>query len=154
MIEALFGDMTISQIIGDGALIALIVSTLFEISPIKWNPITSILSWLGKKMNSQVLDKVEEQDAKIKTLDSKIDYLDKKIDMNEVDRIRWEILDFANSCRNGRRHTKDEFDHIINQHEKYENIIESRELTNGLVTLEFEYIRVLYKHCQEKNSFL
>lgn len=154
MLEEIFGNVTLSQVIGDGALIALAISTLVEITPIKWNPISSLLTWLGKKMNSQVLERVDKQDKKIDSLNEKIDFVDRKIDMNEVDRIRWEILDFANSCRNGRRHTKDEFEHIIQQHVKYHQIIESRDMTNGLITIEYEYIESLYKHCLEKNSFL
>lgn len=154
MIEALFGDMTLSQIIGDGALLALIVSTLFEISPIKWNPITSILTWLGKKMNSQVMEKVEGQDKKIDSLDQKMVALDLKIDMNEVDHIRWEILDFANECREGRRHTKDEFEHIISQNTKYHTIITEHDMKNGLIDLEYAYIVHIYNKCLEDNSFL
>lgn len=147
MIETLFGDLTLRQIIGDGALIALIVSTVIEITPIKWSPITSILSWLGKKMNSQVIEQVKAQEKKI-------DALDKKIDMNEVDRIRWEILSFANECKNDRKHTKDEFEHVIGLHEKYEEILDNRDMTNGLVTIEFEYIAEIYHNCLINNSFL
>lgn len=154
MIETLFSDLTLSQIVGDGALIALIVSTLFEISPIKWNPITSILTWLGKKMNSQVMKQVEEQDKKIDSLDKKIDALDLKLDMNEVDHIRWEILDFANECREGRRHTKDEFEHIISQNTKYHTLITEHDMTNGLIDIEYAYIVKIYNKCLEEDSFL
>ena len=51
--------------------------------------------------------------AEIKDLRVAIEEQGKAIDENEKDRIRWEILDFANSCHNGRNHTKDEFDHIM-----------------------------------------
>ena len=154
MFETLLGDMTLSQIIGDGALIALIVSTLFEISPIKISPITSILTWLGKKMNSQVMTQVAQQDEKIDSLNDKIDALDLKIDMNEVDHIRWEILDFANECREGRRHTKDEFEHIISLNTKYHTIITEHDMKNGLIDLEYAYIEHIYNKCLEENSFL
>ena len=139
--------MTVGEIVGSGAVIFLLFTTLVEITPIKWNPLTSILSWIGKRMNGKLIDQVEEQGAKI-------DKLDEKIDMNEIARIRWEILDFANSCRHDVRHTKDEFEHIINQHEKYVRILDERSLTNGLITLEYEYIEDIYKNCLEKNNFL
>lgn len=38
---------------------------------------------------------------------------EKEADENEMDRIRSEVLDFANSCRQKRRHTKEEYDHIF-----------------------------------------
>lgn len=147
MLEALFGDLTLRQLIGDGALIFLAVSTVIEITPIKWNPISSILSWLGNKMNSQVIARVDK-------LEEKLDSQDEKIDMNEVDRIRWEILSFANECRKDRRHTKDEFDHIINLHDKYEKILASRKMKNGLITIEFDYITDIYNKCMKEDSFL
>lgn len=139
--------MTVGEIVGSGAVIFLLFTTLVEITPIKWNPLTSILSWIGRRMNGKLIDQVKEQGEKI-------DKLDEKIDMNEIARIRWEILDFANSCRHNVKHTKDEFEHIINQHEKYVQILDERSLTNGLITIEYEYIEDIYKNCLEKNNFL
>ena len=140
-------SMTLGEIVGSGAVIVLIFSVFVEITPIKWNPLTSILAWIGKRMNGKLLDRVEEQGEKI-------DKLDEKIDMNEIAHIRWEILDFANSCRHDVRHTKDEFVHIISQHEKYVQILDERSLTNGLITIEYEYIEEIYKKCLEKDNFL
>lgn len=140
-------EMTLGEVVGSGAVIILIFTTLVEITPIKWNPLSSILSWLGDRMNRKLITKVDEQGKQIKDLDE-------KIDMNEIDHIRWEILNFANSCRNHQLHTKDEFEHIINLHEKYNKILSDRHLTNGLVTIEYEYIEEIYRHCLEKNSFL
>ena len=146
-LETFLNNMTIGEIVGNGALIIFLFTTLIEITPIKWNPLTSILSWIGNKMNGKLITKVDNQEKKI-------DALDKKIDMNEIDHIRWEILNFANQCRNDHRHTKDEFEHIINLHEKYNAILNERHMTNGLITIEFEYIEETYKHCLEKNNFL
>jgi len=146
-LETIFHEMTLGEIFGSGAVIFLIFTTLIEITPIKWNPLTWLLSWLGIRMNGKLIAKVDEQGKQIKDLD-------KKIDMNEIDHIRWEILNFANSCRNGQKHTKDEFEHIINLHEKYNTILDERHMTNGLISLEYEYIEGIYKHCLEKNSFL
>ena len=136
-------SMTIGEIIGGSAFFIFIFSLCVEITPIKWNPLTSILEWIGKRMNGKLLDRVEEKGQKI-------DKLDEKIDMNEIDHIRWEILNFANTCRYGMQHTQDEFEHIINLHEKYVQILEERSLKNGLITIEYEYITELYK----KNDFL
>ena len=135
------------QFVGYAALTISIVSVFFEISKIKISPITSLLGWVGQRMNSHLISAMEEQGTRIKNLEE-------KIDKNEIDRIRWEILDFANSCRNGRLHTKDEFEHIINQNQKYHEILEAHGMENGLIDLEYSYIVNLYKRCQEKNDFL
>lgn len=71
------------------------MSLFIEITPIKWNPLSSAFKWLGRKLTARIEDDLAA--------------IHKEIEENEKDRIRWEILDFANSCRNGRKHTKDEY---------------------------------------------
>lgn len=140
-------SMTLGQFIGSAAGIAALLSVFIEITPIKFNPVSKALAWVGKKINGEVVSKVEDQGKKL-------DDLAEKMDENEIDRIRWEILDFANSCRNGRHHTKDEFTHIIAQNDKYHRILEQRSMTNGQTELEMQYIVEIYKRCQRENSFL
>ena len=76
------------------------------------------------------------------------------IETNEKDRIRWEVLDFANSCRNGRRHTKDEFQHIITLNDKYKDLLKKTNDKNGVFDSEYDYIKDLYAERQQKNDFL
>ena len=66
------------------------------------------------------------------------------MDENEKDRIRWEILDFANSCRNNQQHTKDEFQHIITLNDKYEKLLALTGDTNGVFEAEYRYIQKIY----------
>lgn len=133
-------EMTAGEIATNAALLLAGVSAFVEFTPIKFNPISSFARWLGKKINGPLYEAVAE--------------IRDSIDDNEIDRIRWEILDFANSCRNGRLHTKDEFIHIIALNAKYHDILKKRNLTNGLIDLEYSYIEELYRKCSEKNSFL
>lgn len=135
-----FGTIDIGHAAGYVALIAAVGSVFFEVSKIKINPISSLLRWIGKKM--------------FEPFDVRLDAVEKKIDQNEIDRIRWEILAFANSCRNGKRHTKDEFSHIIQQNDKYHNILNAYNMKNGQIDADYEYIEGLYKRCQEQNDFL
>ena len=139
LIEAI-QETTLSQLAWEAAVIAAVLSALIEITPIKVNPISNALEWFGRKINGPLIRKVDE--------------LSEQVDKNEIDRIRWEILDFANSCRNGRHHTKDEFTHIIDLNTKYHTILEKRKMTNGQIDLEYEYIVQIYKHCMEENNFL
>ena len=81
-------------------------------------------------------------------------FIEAQMDENEKDRIRWEVLDFANSCRNGRKHTKDEYQHIITLHDKYKRLLEKTNDTNGVFDEEYAYIKRLYAERQEKNDFL
>ena len=136
------------ELIIDNALsIIAILGVFFEITPIKINPISSLLKYIGEKLNENVMNEVTSMKAEIKKIDD-------KVDQNEIDRIRWEILDFANSCRNGRKHTREEFLHIIDLNTKYHKIIDAKQIENGQIDIEFAFIKRLYNRCLEENSFL
>lgn len=146
LVESL-NDMTASEIAGNATLLLVVLSAFFEITPIKISPITDVLRWIGNKFNAPVMDKLAEQDLAMAEIRD-------TVDDNEIDRIRWEILAFSNSCRQGKKHTLDEFAHVIELNKKYHDILDRRGLTNGRIDLEYGYIVKIYEECQEKNSFL
>lgn len=84
----------------------------------------------------------------------KIENIEKDVMVNEKDRIRWEILDFANSCRHGRKHTRDEFQHIVSLHDKYLLLLEKTKDSNGVFEVEYKYIKNLYAERLAQNDFL
>lgn len=127
--------------------IIIIGSIFIQITPIKWNPITSFVTWFGKIITKNILDQ-------IKILEKNVEEIKKQADENEKDRIRWEVLDFANSCRNGKKHTRDEFDHIVALNDKYHKLLSRTNDQNGVFTAEYEYIYKLYLERLEKNDFL
>lgn len=137
----------LNEILGSVTLIIAFLGVFVEITPIKINPISSLLKYCGSKLN-------EDLRNDIKDMKSDIEKLDNKVDANEIDRIRWEILDFSNSCRNKRKHTRDEFLHIIELNQKYHKIIKEKGIENGQIDLEYDFIEGIYKKCLENNSFL
>ena len=139
--------MSAGEIVGNVTLLLVALSAFIEITPIKINPISSLMRWIGKKFNSDVMEKLAEQDKAMEEIRD-------VVDDNEIDRIRWEILDFANSCRQGKKHTMGEFVHIIDLNTKYHNVLNRRNLKNGQIDLEYSYIVDIFEECQRKNSFL
>lgn len=114
---------------------------LIELTPsIKFNPISWALNKLGIAMNKELLEKVNG--------------LSKQMIDHEIDQLRWNILDFANSCRNNRRHTKEEFDHVIADHTRYLEILEQNHMKNGQVDTDYRYIEEIYYKCMKDNDFL
>lgn len=114
-----------------------ILAIFIQITPaIKLNPLT----WIGNLLLGSIRKDIQD----IRT----------QVDENEKDRIRWEVLDFANSCRNGRRHTKDEYQHIITLNGKYKTLLKKTGDENGVFDVEYEYIKDLYAERQRKNDFL
>lgn len=139
--------MTINEIVSYIPILIACLGVFVEITPIKINPITSLLKYCGSRIN-------EDLRTDIKDMKSNIEKLENKVDANEIDRIRWEILDFSNSCRNKRKHTRDEFLHIIELNQKYHKIINEKGIENGQIDIEYAFIEKLYKNCLENNTFL
>lgn len=128
-------------------IIVAVIGMFVEITPIKLNPFSSIIKWIGNKLNGDTNNQLE-------TISSQLEIVSGRIDKIEINNMRSQILDFANSCMNERKHTKEEFEHIIDLHTQYEDIISKKGMTNGRVDLAFRYISDLYTTCLNENSFL
>lgn len=127
--------------------IVVFLSIFIEITPIKINPISAIFKWIGEVTNKDIKEKLN-------SMSIKMDDVSKRIDIIEINDMRSTILDFANSCMNQRKHTKEEFEHIIDLHTQYEEKISEKGIKNGRMELAFKYISDLYTRCLNENSFL
>lgn len=114
------------QLVGQIVLSILGVLFTIEITPIKLSP----LAWIGKRMNRDTNDR--------------IDKLEKQFVESECDKKRTEILDFANSCRNGRKHTVEEWEHMIDSLGKYEKFCKEYDIDNDKLPVNAKYLRELY----------
>ena len=130
-----------------GLLLLIILASLIQVSKININPWDWFFGRIGKKLNKGVFDKVENIEKK----------LDKHIADDEKEKLevkRKDILDFANACMNGRKHTQEQFTFIIKKCDEYEKYIADNDLKNGEITSAIEEIRRLYTRCRQNNSFL
>ena len=127
--------------------IIIVISIFIQITPIKINPWSALFKWIGKTITGNACNKIDG-------LIDKVDKIEKDVKTNEKDRIRWEILDFANSCRNNRKHTRDEFQHIVALNDKYKRLLSETNDSNGVFEVEYNYIQDMYAERLEKNDFL
>lgn len=111
-----------------GALIGFLALIGIELSPIKFNPFSLLGKICGKLLGINALEK-------------KIDNIQKEVDINERDRIRYEILQFSGSLRNGLERTQNDYDHIEEIYEKYQN-----KGWNSYIHSEMDFIR----NCRNK----
>lgn len=126
-----------------------ILGSLFtiEVIPIKVNPLTSIFNWISKRINFEIkeelnLIKKNQERQENEFLEFKADYL------------RWEIFAFENSIRRGRKHTEEEFVHVIEQCIFYEKFCEKYDIQNGKAKHAIAHIKESYDKCITENSFL
>ena len=134
----------LARVIGQ-ALIYLIASgALIEISPIKFNPITMVLKWMGDKMNSGIKDELDA--LKKAQEEQRKDFQDYKIS-----HYRYEIFQFENEIRdNNDHHTEEQYNHILEQCKKYETYCEDNNIPNGKAEMAIKHIRdVCYDHLKD-----
>lgn len=93
-------------------------------------------------------------DANCSMLKARLNEMEKSNDMQTVRQIKAHVLDFANSCLNKRRHTKQDFDNIIHENEEYEKLVKKYGLVNDVYAEDYKFIMKIYHRCQEEGSFL
>lgn len=130
----------------------------FEVTPIKLSPISSICKWFGNKITISVQNQITElkndTDNMRTTLENRIMAAEEAIDMNRISNIRSLVLDFANSCRNGRQHSKEEFAHVFEQNDEYQELVKKYDIRNSVYKNDYKFIERVYKDNSENNSFL
>ena len=124
-----------------------VICTLVEVAPIKINPWGALLKYIGKVTNGELNEKFD-------TLQDDLKQLKRDFEVKNANDKRWDILDFSNSCRNGRKHGKEEWEHVINQLKEYETYVEEHHIDNGVIEEETKYLRELYQERCRNNDFL
>lgn len=109
--------------------------------------ISSLKAW-NVKENSvlEVLSKeiTNNQKNLLEIIETNRKEAEKNDDVKEAYRLRWEVLDFADRCKNNSPVTENQFKHIFNEHDRYIAYVRKYEIDNGLEAAEFEYIKQLY----------
>lgn len=118
-------------------VISYIITSLFvvEVIPIKISP----LKWMGKRLNGETIQRIDD--------------LERQFIDGKCDAWRTEILDFANSCRNGRKHTVEEWEHVIEVLGKYERLCNDYNIANDKLPVNARYLRDLYNKLSLNGRF-
>ncbi len=119
----------------------------FEIAPIKLHPVSALLGWLGKKLTGGIQKDISD-------LRGDVADLRKDVDEQRMSSIRTLVLDFSNSCLNGRQHTKEEFDHVLEENKVYEKLVQRYGVENEVYTEAYAYIKRIYRKRMDKRDFL
>ena len=145
--EAING-MTVSEIVGDATLLLVGLSAFIEITPIKINPVSAVLKWIGSKINGEVIDKVDKLESDIK-----------RIEYTEGERYaksaRTRVLRFGDEIIHGVRHSKEHFDDILLDIHDYDTYCQNHpEFENDRMQLTAMHIIETYAKCMKENSFI
>lgn len=132
-----------------GWLLGLLASSVVvEVVPIKLRPWTAIFRWVGKKINGDVRDKLDEISNDLST------HIHEDNQRN-AKRARVRILRFADEILQGERHSKEHFDEILEDITEYNRYCARHpEFPNDKATLSIAHIERTYRTRMEKNDFL
>jgi hypothetical protein len=132
-----FTTMTSGDTAGVVLIVFVIVLSLIQVSPLKLNPWDRIFTWFGKKMNGET--------------DKKLKELEKQVMDIWINNHRQSILTFARECRSDISHSSDEWSNVLNIAEEYEHYVKEKNVTNGIIHQDTEYLRNLYQQLSREH---
>ena len=166
--------ITINQVLGwivDHMVgVIAVLGIFFEIVPIPLHPIR----WLSnlifkpireemKEMKKDITDELEktkiELKEEIEQVRKQTEEHDKTIqnliltnELDEISRIRWQIIEFARSLDNGHKHMRDEYLQIRELDKRYHFLIEKHSMSNGILDEEMEKINNHYNENKTRSE--
>lgn len=130
------------------ALLGVALATIIQVSPIKLDPWTWLARWIGRAINAELMEKVDQLELDIKQIDHDAGERNAKA-------ARARVLRFGDELIHDVRHSKEHFDDILQDITEYEKYCEEHpEFENDRMQLTAQKIKDTYKKCWEEHSFL
>lgn len=120
-------------------------SLFIEIIPVKWCPLSSLAKWLGKKMNTEVVAKIDAQSLRLDEFEKKLNSMENDSDVRRIKELRFKILAFADSIRGGEKRSQKSYEHMLEIHDEYVELLEKKNMRNGIMDEAFSIIKEGYR---------
>lgn len=133
---------------------AIIALSLVEVVPIKINPWKWLFTWIGNVINKEVMKKIDEIDVRLDTFEGNQNYCRKIQNEKWATDCRWSVLDFSDSVKLGKKHTKEAWEHVMSQLREYGDFCRKNEIDNDRMIEETKYLREVYERRVRKNDWL
>lgn len=143
-------EIQLGQLVGYIALVVAVLSTFLEVSKIKINPWSWLAKTIGRAINGEVLEKVNQLEADVLKLRDEEDERNSK-----AARIR--ILHFGDELLHSpdQRHSKEHFDEILQSITEYNQYCKDHpNFKNHMTEATTKHILKTYDKCLEENAFL
>lgn len=150
--------------------LAIILAGMIKIPKIEINFWNLIGRTIGRSINKEAMDQVDEFSKDIKTqvddlskeVAAQIDELSRQMEdlekADELERVRFarqRILRFNDEILCGQRHSKEHFDEILDDITTYEHYCNAhKDYENDKAVLAIETVREVYKQCMKTHDFL
>ena len=126
--------MDLAEIISSGGIALVALLSLIQIAPVEINPWSTIARIIGRQLNGEVLDKIDENEAK---------------------NSRYRVLRFDDEIRHGKKHTEEHFNQILDDIDMYDDYCkEHPKYPNSKAVMAIANIKKVYERCKNEDSFL
>lgn len=148
-------QMSLGQLIGYLAGIIVVLSTFIEITPVKINPVSAALNWLGKKINREMIARVDELEKKMDAMAKVQNEMEERFAEKDAINSRVRILRFSDELRRDVRHSKESFEQTLADIDEYEHYCDKHpDFKNNKTMTAKERIKSAYDSCMSKDNFL
>lgn len=139
--------MSIQEILASSSGVLVILMTLIQIAPIKVNPWSTIGKAIGKALNGDVMEKIDD-------LEQRFDKHEKMRERDKADERRANILRFNREILRNLPHTQEDFIEVLSYIDFYERYCkEHPEYENNRAVLAIQNIERVYSEKLEKHDF-
>jgi hypothetical protein len=129
-LQELISEIGATRLIG----IIVVLMSLIEVAPIKVNPWSMIARVIGRALNAEIKEIIEEGEA--------------------TDR-RYRILRFDDEIRHHTKHTEEHFNQILNDIDYYEKYcVKHPNFPNNKSVSAVKNIKSAWEKCKKENTFL
>lgn len=140
--------MTVKEILYGGGGGLLVLLTLIQIAPVKLNPWSAMLGWLGRQVNKDLLSQVKAMKTEIETI------RDENREIHAKD-CRVRILRFSDEIYLGQPHSQEHFKQILGDITHYEKYCDAHpEFENQIAVAAIAQIKESYNDRLRKHDFL
>lgn len=113
-------NMSIGQIVGGAAGLIVLLSVFIEITPIKINPVSSFLGWIGKRTNKDLMNEVETVKADMADMKTEMNNLKASEDERDAETRRVRILEFGDEVAHAQGHSKERYTQVLHDIDVYD----------------------------------
>ena len=123
-------------------------ATLLQIAPVKVNPWTWVARAIGRAINAEVIQRVDQLEENL--LDLKT-----KTEVHEAKSARMRILRFGDEILHNVKHSQEHYNQILLDITEYEEYcVEHPEFRNNVTGITTKRIKATYEQCLQEHSFL
>lgn len=132
--------------------ILLLLSVFFEVTPVKFSPLTLLVKWFAKIINKETIIRLtvieERQEAQAVAIEKLRDYTEGRFDAQkragleqQAVEMRNEIINFSENLKLGRTYSDKQFEYILGVISEYHEHCEKHQIHNHYIDEAHEFIR-------------